>query len=258
MHHSHRDWCKDCDTVQPANVISTSYTSNEADLSAAYAIRQCNEYAKLGLMGVTFLFCSGDDGVAGVGGCFTANGSETLNGTILNPSFPTTCPYVTAVGATQVSPGQSVWDPENACEEIIYSGGGFSNYFRMPDYQKAAVEGYLAAHPISYPKDIYNSTGSRAFPDLSANGANYIIASDGAFKLVYGTSASTPVVGAILTMVNDTRIASGKPPIGFINPAIYSAGFAGGFNDVTDGTNPGCGTLGFNARLGSCYWPWNT
>jgi hypothetical protein len=66
---------KDCGTVQPANVISTSYTSNEADLSAAYAIRQCNEYAKLGLMGVTFLFGSGDDGVAGVGGCFTANGN---------------------------------------------------------------------------------------------------------------------------------------------------------------------------------------
>jgi tripeptidyl-peptidase-1 len=53
-----------------------SYSYNEADLSAPYAIRQCNEYAKLGLMGVTLLFNSGDFGVAGEGGaCLNANGT---------------------------------------------------------------------------------------------------------------------------------------------------------------------------------------
>jgi tripeptidyl-peptidase-1 len=31
---------------------------------------------------------------------------------------------------------------------------------------------------------------------------------------------------------------------------IYSTDFAGAFNDVTNGTNPGCGTLGFNATDG--------
>lgn len=256
---------ENCGTVKPANVISTSYGYNEADLSAAYAIRQCNEYAKLGLMGVTFLFSSGDSGVGGNGGyCLNADGTQSPDGTIFNPSFPSTCPYITAVGATQVSPGQSVWEPENACNQVIYSGGGFSNYFGMPDYQKAAVEGYLAANPISYSKDIYNSTGtSRAYPDLSANGANYAVAVDGSFSLVYGTSASSPVVGAILTMVNDARIARGKSPLGFINPTIYSADFARSFKDVTNGTNPGCGTLGFNATkgwdpvtgLGTPYFP---
>ncbi|OJA13987.1 hypothetical protein AZE42_04597 [Rhizopogon vesiculosus] len=242
---------EDCGTVQPTNVISTSYAYNEADLSPAYAIRQCNEYAKLGLMGVTFLYSSGDSGVAGDGGvCLNADGSQSTDGKMFNPSFPGTCPYVTAVGATQVSPGQSVWEPENACEQVIYSGGGFSNYFGMPAYQRTAVEEYITAYPISYPKHVYNSTGSRAFPDISANGANYVTAVDGAFIFIYGTSASSPVVGAILTMVNDARIARGKSPIGFINPAIYSTGFVGGFNDVTNGTNPGCGTLGFNATTG--------
>jgi tripeptidyl-peptidase-1 len=127
-------------------------------------------------MGVTFLFSSGDWGVAGNGGyCLNADGkfveyssiiladfitgTQSLDGTIFNPAFPATCPYVTAIGATQVSPGQNVWEPENACDQVIYSGGGFSNYFSMPDYQKAAVEGYLSASPISYSKDIYNSTG---------------------------------------------------------------------------------------------------
>jgi subtilase family serine protease len=74
---------KDCGTVQPANVISTSYGINEADLSVAYAIRQCNEYAKLGLMGVTFLFGSGDRGVAGGGGlCLNADGNANILHTV--------------------------------------------------------------------------------------------------------------------------------------------------------------------------------
>ena len=32
---------------------------------------------------------------------------------------------------------------------------------------------------------------------------------------------------------------------------IYAANFSDGFNDITNGTNPGCGTLGFNT---SCGW----
>ncbi|KAF8835708.1 hypothetical protein BDN67DRAFT_403352, partial [Paxillus ammoniavirescens] len=41
-----------------------------------------------------------------------------------------------------------------------------------------------------------------------------------------------------------------KGPIGFINPLIYSANFTDGFHDITNGTNQGCGTLGFNATKG--------
>jgi tripeptidyl-peptidase I len=64
-----------------------------------------------------------------------------------------------------------VTDPESATYEIIFSGGGFSNYFAIPDYQKPAVESFLKNHPPPYPADIWNSTGrSRAFPDISANG----------------------------------------------------------------------------------------
>ncbi|KAG9312210.1 peptidase S8/S53 domain-containing protein [Chiua virens] len=243
---------EDCGTVKPANVISTSYGYNEADLTRAYALRQCAEYAKLGLMGVTFVFSSGDNGVAGNGdNCLNPDGSQSASGKIFNPTFPSTCPYVTSVGATQVSPNKTVYDPESACEQVIYSSGGFSNYFALPDYQKDAVTSYLKNTPPSYPSSIWNSTGkSRAFPDIAANGANYVIALDGNFTLVYGTSASTPVVGAMFTMVNDARIALGKGPIGFINPLIYAANFSDAFNDIVNGTNPGCGTLGFNTSHG--------
>ncbi|KAJ7885104.1 subtilisin-like protein [Mycena olivaceomarginata] len=244
----------DCGTLTPAHVISTSYGYNEADLSPAYTARQCAEYAKLGLLGVTVLYSSGDHGVAGNGAaCLNPDGSQTTSGKIFNPSFPSTCPFITSVGATQVNPNATVFEPESACEQVIFSGGGFSNYFAVPDYQKGVVEGYINSHlnPSPYEAGTYNTSGtSRAYPDLSANGANYVVAVDGGFGLVYGTSASSPVVGAILTMINDARLAVGKKPIGFINPTIYSPAFQGAFNDITTGTNPGCGTKGFNATKG--------
>ncbi|EPQ51643.1 subtilisin-like protein [Gloeophyllum trabeum ATCC 11539] len=243
---------EDCGTAAPAHVISTSYGYNEAELSPAYAARQCAEYAKLGLMGTTVLYSSGDDGVAGNGNvCLDANGNEVYGGTRFNPTFPGVCPYVTSVGATQVNPGASVTEPESACMQVIYSGGGFSNYFALPSYQAAAVEHYLTAYPPAYSASQYNATGkARGFPDVAANGANYVVAVDGEFELVYGTSASSPVTGSILTLVNDARLAIGKSPIGFINPTIYSPAFAGAFHDITTGSNPGCGTNGFNATPG--------
>ncbi|KAI0922999.1 hypothetical protein AcV5_009837 [Taiwanofungus camphoratus] len=213
---------EDCGTVKPAYVVSTSYSYNEADLTPAYMERQCAEYAKLGLMGMTILYSSGDYGVAGNdNSCLESDGTQAQGAPIFNPTFPSSCPYVTSVGATQVNPGAKVTQPESACEQVIYSSGGWSNVFSMPDYQKIAVETYLANYPPPYSSDIYNSTGkSRAFPDLSANGANYVVALQGEFWLVYGTSCSSPVMASILSAVNDARLAAGKGPIGFINPTV--------------------------------------
>ena len=43
---------------------------------------------------------------------------------------------------------------------------------------------------------------------------------DGQFGLVFGTSASAPVVASMITMINDARIANGKGPVGFINHIV--------------------------------------
>ena len=49
-------------------------------------------------MGVTVLYSSGDNGVAGNGAlCLNPDGSQTSDGKIFNPSFPGTCPFVTSV-----------------------------------------------------------------------------------------------------------------------------------------------------------------
>lgn len=50
--------------------------------------------------------------------------------------------------------------------------------------------------------------------------ANYIVAIDNKFGLVFGTSASCPVVASLITLINDARLAAGKSSVGFINPSV--------------------------------------
>lgn len=197
------DAAVNCGTVSspPASVLSTSYGFNEADLSPRYERRQCDEYMKLALQGVTVVYSSGDFGVAGNGGaCLDDNNNNTDSDSssssddqqqVFNPSFPSGCPWVTSVGATQVRNGSTVGDAESACEQVIYSGGGFSNVFAMPEYQRDAVGTYLDRHvPDEYVQaGRFNSSGTvRAFPDVAVNGANYVTAVNGKFTLSYGTS----------------------------------------------------------------------
>ncbi|MCJ1352337.1 MAG: hypothetical protein MMC33_002321 [Icmadophila ericetorum] len=243
---------ENCGGFAATKVISTSYAYNEADLTPFYEQRQCAEYAKLGLAGTTILYSSGDYGVAGNGGqCIDpATGQYNSGGSgKFNPSFPGTCPYITSVGATQVKPGASITQPEEACETVIYSGGGFSNVFPMPSYQSAAVKEYFAKYKPPYTSQQYNNSEvTRGFPDVSANGANYVIAIDGSFSLVFGTSCSSPVFGSVITLVNEARYDIGKGSVGFLNPTLYAHPSV--LNDITSGGNQGCGTPGFTAVPG--------
>ncbi len=86
-------------------------------------------------------------------------GQPARNGKRFNPDFPASCPFVTAVGATQVNPGSTVNDPEGACEQVIFSGGGFSNFFEIPDYQTAAVNSFLKNHPPPFTSAQFNNSG---------------------------------------------------------------------------------------------------
>lgn len=82
---------------------------------------------------------------------------------------------------------------------------------------------WFAQHPPPYGADRFNnSQQTKGIPDVSANGANYVIAIDGRFSLVYGTSASSPTFGSVVTLINEARIAAGKSSVGFINPTLYA------------------------------------
>jgi len=54
-----------CGVTTPPKVVSLSYAMDEFSVTPAYARRQCTEYAKLGLMGTTVVYSSGDNGAAG-------------------------------------------------------------------------------------------------------------------------------------------------------------------------------------------------
>ena len=197
-------------------------------------------------------YASGDYGVAGNNEECIDPTTKTLNngaGGLFNPAFPASCPYVTVVGATQLNPNGSILDPEEAIATKIRTGGGFSNVFGLPAYQAEAVSSWFSTSNTPYGADRFNNSGtSRGYPDISANGANFVTAVDGVFAQVTGTSASTPVIGAILTLINEARLNAGKSSIGFINPVLYAN--PGVFNDITSGTNRGCGTAGFEAIAG--------
>ena len=249
----------DCGIHKPTNVISVSYANDEVAYTAAYLQRECLEYLKLGLQGVTVIVSSADFGAAGhLGQCINPITGQVNNSSSghFNPTFPSTCPYVTSVGGTQLPPNASVFEPETAfqhlsVDEIGTSGGGFSNIFHVPTYQSFAVQDYLYQQR-SYLNNItasFNSSGcSRGFPDVSANAANYITAVDGNFVTVYGTSASTPVFASIIAKINDARLSVGKRPVGFINPVLYANQYV--LNDVVSGSNYGCGAPAFKAAVG--------
>ncbi|EIW75859.1 tripeptidyl peptidase A [Coniophora puteana RWD-64-598 SS2] len=219
--------------------ISTSYGDSEETVPFSYADRVCKSFAALGARGVSLLFGSGDGGVGLLYSamnqtCHRNNGSDAP---AFLPMFPSSCPYVTSVGAT-------IGIPEAAAN---FSGGGFSNYWGRPSYQQSHVDSYLSELGDKY-AGMYNASG-RAYPDVSAQGVNYLVYIAGQPHNVSGTSAATPAFAAIVSMLNDARLRAGKSSLGFLNPILYGNASVA-LNDVTEGNNPGCATPGFNATKG--------
>ena len=225
-------------------VISTSYGDDEQTVPESYARTACAGFAALGARGVSVIFSSGDDGVGADGLCFSNDGKNT---SMFLPAFPAGCPFVTAVGATRnFQPEVAAYDVFSS-GSIFTSGAGFSNYFRRPAYQNAAVEGYLKTIG-DLNKGLYNP-GGRAYPDIAAQGQRYITIWNGSVAILDGTSASSPTATAVLSLVNDALIAAGRRPLGFLNPWLYAGGYKA-FTDVLSGNSSGCDTGGFPATKG--------
>lgn len=146
---------------------------------------------------------------------------------------------LTSVGATTLTAPST----ETAAS---FSSGGFSGLFTAPSYQASVVQSYVAG----LPSDIQSkfSNGGRAYPDVSAVGQNVEIVVNGQNAAAFGTSCSTPIFASVIALINDELAAAGKSPLGFLNPFLYSN--PGAFNDITTGSNPGCGTNGFPASTG--------
>ncbi|KAI9445624.1 subtilisin-like protein [Lactarius psammicola] len=214
--------------------ISTAYGDPEVDHPIEYAKSVCRLFAQLGSRGVSVLFASGDAGV-GEGDCVVedTSGNELVR---FLPVFPATCPWVTAVGGTTGD------DPEEAA---VFSGGGFSDYFPREIYQADAVPTFLQTSATRIMVSTSSPDG-RGIPDLAAQALNYQFFRNRQRDNKDGTSCSTSTVAGIISLLNDYRLSKGKRALGFLNPWLYSDALAG-LNDITSGSNPGCGTDGFTA-----------
>lgn len=214
-------------------VHSISYSDNEDTLDVAYMNRINVEFQKAGIRGLTFLFASGDNGA----GCKKEK---------FRPMYPSSSPYITTVGGTAFN------DPFTVSGEYAYeiSGGGFSNVFPRPSYQTDVVENYLKTEPNIPPASYFNPNG-RGFPDIAALCNHFWIVNNLVpVPGVMGTSASTPTVAGIISLINDARFHNKKSSLGFLNPFLYQN--AAAMYDVTSGHNEGCLThdTGFYATTG--------
>eukprot|EP00009_Paramoeba_aestuarina_P001133 CAMPEP_0201517522 /NCGR_PEP_ID=MMETSP0161_2-20130828/8587_1 /ASSEMBLY_ACC=CAM_ASM_000251 /TAXON_ID=180227 /ORGANISM="Neoparamoeba aestuarina, Strain SoJaBio B1-5/56/2" /LENGTH=616 /DNA_ID=CAMNT_0047915049 /DNA_START=58 /DNA_END=1908 /DNA_ORIENTATION=+ len=226
------------------------------------------EFQKLGVMGITMLAASGDDGVESDKSCDE-----------MRPDYPASSVYVTSCGATAVVNDHSDTDvlgPDAppVCSDSQYhcecstsnlehaamksnnagfdSGGGFSQWLPRPSYQDDAVTAYLNSG-VTLPAQQYWNATNRGYPDVAAVGASVLIIKDGKGIKVGGTSASTPIWGGIISLLNSDRLANNQPSLGFINPLLYQMWAANPktFQDITVGTNGGgCTNLAFEATTG--------
>ncbi|EIW55937.1 subtilisin-like protein [Trametes versicolor FP-101664 SS1] len=207
----------------PALVFVTNVQYEETAFQQAPEIAQslCDAFAQLGARGISVIATSGH--------C-EASGSQSCNGDASRAMFPATCPYVTSVGSTQ---GIS---PESAAD---FSSGGFSDVFLRPPYQVDAVAGYLQRSGSANASSV-NTTG-RAYPDVSAQGFQFVVEADDRPQIFNSTSASSATFAAIVALLNDRLLNAGKPPLGFLNPLLYSKGLPA-LNDVVSGSSsPICG-----------------
>ena len=243
---------KQCGTVVNADCRKLGLDNN------AYVNRTNYELKKVGLLGVTVLASSGDSG------CHGRTDKICLFNAKMHPAYPASSPFVTAVGGTQFDRSQPV-PTAGATSPIcragqpladrcamggvevvsstqtgsrITSGGGFSNVAPRPQYQDAAVAAYLEKIP-DLSKSLYNAQG-RGYPDISALAHNFYIEIDGRVGSEDGTSASSPTIGGIVSLLNTHRKRMGRPNVGFLNPLLYqihaeTKGAA--FNDIVQGSN---------------------
>ena len=138
-------------------------------------------------------------------------------------------PFLTVVGGTVLTTSAShAYQSETTWPG---TGGGVSSIYALPDWQQG----------ISMSLD-GGSTIMRDIPDVALVATNaWGEFEDGQSGLVYGTSIATPLWAAFTALVNEQGATEGKPPVGFLNPALYAVGkgssYSACFHDITTGDN---------------------
>jgi kumamolisin len=169
-------------------------------------------------MGVTVLAASGDNGASDG----TTNGTATVD-------FPAASPYVVGCGGTKLTISGVSIGSEEAWNELAANegatGGGVSDIFGLPSYQKSA----------KVPKASNGFVG-RGVPDVAGDAdpeTGYNVFVDGQQQVIGGTSAVAPLWAGLLALINESLGAN----VGYLTPLLYSAAVEPTFHDITSGNN---------------------
>lgn len=238
--------------------------------SKQYVERSNTEFMKLAARGITLVVAAGDAGSPG-----RTNEVCNQNGG-MSPIFPGSSQWVTSVGATYLVADDKHYDyPSKVCKEYVScangtieqgvtynytgwtSGAGFDKWTNRPHWQHNVVERYLHSG-VELPDGKHWNRHGRAYPDVSAIGHNCLTYEDHAWIPADGTSCSSPIFAAVLTVLNNHQLKNGKPLIGYANPLLYHMYLddPSTYNDVLKG-NSSCTemmccdhNLGFKAAKG--------
>lgn len=230
-------------------IISQSFSEDEPDAQSDGSLGISHElYSAAGALGETLVSGSGDWGSGGIDNAFDAgSGANTVE-------YPASDPDVVAVGGTQADAydGQFGETPASAplgAGALKANGSyGSEQAWNECDVICGATGGGTSA--------IFTN---RTVPDVSYDAALFggvQAVVNGVLGTAAGTSVGAPQWAGILAIADEERAAAHKPPLGFVNPALYSIASSHGsdFHDITDGNNTYLGadvTIdGFNAGPG--------
>jgi kumamolisin len=205
------------DTAYNPSVISISWGGPEGKWTAQAKNALDAACQSAAALGITITAAAGDDG-----------SSDGLKDKKDHVDFPASSPHVLACGGTNLQGSgstikdETVWNGQPGGGA---TGGGVSNFFPLPAWQKNA----------GVPKPTH-AAGGRGVPDVAGDAdpaSGYRIRVDGQTAVIGGTSAVAPLWAGLIALANATN----KKSAGFIQPAIYAARAKKAFRDIVHGDN---------------------
>ena len=221
-----------------ADVVSGSFSDDESIYSPADGAAWNLTFEQGAIEGIGFDLSSGDSG----------SGLQPPYQTTPVVSFPSSSPWITAVGGTTVEIGRDgtaraayPWGDNGTQENAAGTGytspppgeflgggtGGLSAIFTEPAYQKPVVPPSLARG---------DGGARRVVPDISANAeSDELIGYTGAITSgVYGQTleGGTSEAAPLFAGLEADAIQAAGHPLGFINPALYQLHGDGAVRDV--------------------------
>jgi hypothetical protein len=167
---------------------------------------------------------------------FSASGdSDAFTGSI---PFPSDSTNITQVGGTTLTTGggaaylsETVWNWGRIKGKWVGSSGGISPSTPLPAYQQG----------IDMTANL-GSTTLHNIPDVALTADNvYVVYNNGSSSVFGGTSCAAPLWAGFMALVNQQAATNGLPPVGFLNPIIYTIGkgasYSNCFHDTTTGNN---------------------